>query len=66
MRIPTYPTAAFDFELPESSIAQSPSDRRDASRLMVVDRASGRITHRTFADLVAQMDQHFLDHAGRR
>ncbi|MBK6843526.1 MAG: tRNA preQ1(34) S-adenosylmethionine ribosyltransferase-isomerase QueA [Gemmatimonadetes bacterium] len=51
MRIPTYPTAAFDFELPESSIAQSPSDRRDASRLMVVDRASGRITHRTFADL---------------
>lgn len=51
MRIPTYPTAAFDFELPESSIAQSPSDRRDASRLMVLDRASGSITHRTFADL---------------
>ena len=48
---PTYPTSAFDFVLPESSIAQSPSDRRDASRLMVVDRAAGTIAHRTFADL---------------
>lgn len=51
MRPPDYPTAAFDFDLPESSVAQSPSDRRDASRLMVVDRARGTIAHRTFADL---------------
>lgn len=51
MLTPTYLTSAFDFDLPESSIAQSPSDRRDASRLMVVDRASGTIAHRTFADL---------------
>lgn len=52
MRAPTYPTAAFDFHLPEASIAQSPADRRDASRLMVVDRASGRISHGTFTDLI--------------
>ncbi|HEX4936905.1 MAG TPA: tRNA preQ1(34) S-adenosylmethionine ribosyltransferase-isomerase QueA [Gemmatimonadaceae bacterium] len=52
MLTPTYPTSAFDFDLPESSIAQSPSDRRDASRLMVVDRTTSTIAHRTFADLV--------------
>ncbi|MFP5355527.1 MAG: tRNA preQ1(34) S-adenosylmethionine ribosyltransferase-isomerase QueA [Gemmatimonadota bacterium] len=52
MRTPTYPTSAFDFALPEASIAQSPAAQRDASRLMVVDRASGRISHGTFADLV--------------
>lgn len=46
-----YPTSAFDFHLPEECIAQSPGDRRDASRLMVVDRAAGRISHGTFADL---------------
>lgn len=52
MRTPTYQTADFDFELPEASIAQAPTERRDASRLMIVDRASGRISHGTFADLV--------------
>jgi len=50
--LPTYPTSAFDFDLPESSIAQTPAERRDASRLMVVDRASGTIAHRTFTDLL--------------
>jgi S-adenosylmethionine:tRNA ribosyltransferase-isomerase len=46
-------TADYDFELPESQIAQHPTDRRDASRLLVVDRASGGLTHRSFADIVA-------------
>lgn len=53
MIAPTYPTSAFDFHLPVESIAQSPADRRDASRLMVIDRASGRIAHRTFSDLAS-------------
>ncbi|MCK9417869.1 MAG: tRNA preQ1(34) S-adenosylmethionine ribosyltransferase-isomerase QueA [Nitrospirae bacterium] len=41
----------FDFDLPESLIAQEPSMRRDCSRLLAVDRASGSITHCIFAEL---------------
>jgi S-adenosylmethionine:tRNA ribosyltransferase-isomerase len=45
-------TADYDFALPADRIAQVPADRRDQSRLMVVDRASGTIEHRRFADIV--------------
>lgn len=41
----------FDYELPEELIAQRPIEPRDASRLMVVDRASASIGHRLFRDL---------------
>ncbi|HEV8234689.1 MAG TPA: tRNA preQ1(34) S-adenosylmethionine ribosyltransferase-isomerase QueA [Gemmatimonadaceae bacterium] len=44
-------TSDFDFHLPPEQIAQHPLARRDESRLMVVDRASGAITHRRFRDL---------------
>jgi len=44
-------TADYDFDLPHDLIAQSPLAERDASRLMVVDRASGTISHRKFSDL---------------
>ncbi len=44
-------TSDFDFTLPEELIAQWPSERREASRLMVVDPRSGSILHRTIADL---------------
>ncbi len=43
--------AEFDFELPPERIAQEPAARRDGSRLMVLDRASGAVTHRRFTDL---------------
>lgn len=49
-------TSDYDFELPESQIAQQPLERRDASRLMVVDRAAGTIAHRTFADIAELID----------
>jgi S-adenosylmethionine:tRNA ribosyltransferase-isomerase len=44
-------TADFDYELPEELIAAAPPERRDGARMLVVDRASGSITHRLFTDL---------------
>lgn len=42
---------AFDYRLPEELIAATPAEPRDASRLLVLDRATGRAAHRRFADL---------------
>ena len=39
------------YDLPPELIAQRPADRRDASRLMVLDRASGRVRHEAFSRL---------------
>jgi S-adenosylmethionine:tRNA ribosyltransferase-isomerase len=44
-------TSDFAYELPEDRIAQTPVEPRDASRLMVVHRATGQIEHRTFRDI---------------
>ncbi|WP_256758186.1 tRNA preQ1(34) S-adenosylmethionine ribosyltransferase-isomerase QueA [Cohnella sp. WQ 127256] len=41
----------YDFELPESLIAQTPLLERTASRLLALDRNNGKIEHRTFTDL---------------
>ncbi|MEK7475923.1 MAG: tRNA preQ1(34) S-adenosylmethionine ribosyltransferase-isomerase QueA [Candidatus Coatesbacteria bacterium] len=40
-----------DYALPRDLIAQEPAARREASRLLVLDRASGGVTHRGFDDL---------------
>ncbi len=45
-------TADFYYELPETLIAQHPMKERDHSRLMVLDRAAGSITHRHFFDIL--------------
>ena len=42
----------FDFYLPEELIAQTPLERRDASRLMTLDRTTGEVGHRHFYELV--------------
>lgn len=42
----------FYFNLPERLIAQHPLEQRDASRLLVLDRADGSVTHRHFRDLL--------------
>jgi S-adenosylmethionine:tRNA ribosyltransferase-isomerase len=39
-----------DYELPPSQIAQRPLQRRDSSRLLAMDRASGKLADRAFAD----------------
>jgi S-adenosylmethionine:tRNA ribosyltransferase-isomerase len=41
----------FDYQLPPDLIAQGPTTERDASRLLVLSRASGQVAHRTFSDL---------------
>src|SRR5258708_40060699 len=45
-------TRAFDFSLPPELIAQTPARQRDQSRLLVLDRASGNLSHRRFSDLL--------------
>lgn len=44
-------TSDFLYELPESLIAQTPLQRRDSSRLMLLDKNSGEIEHKHFYDL---------------
>jgi S-adenosylmethionine:tRNA ribosyltransferase-isomerase len=44
-------TSALDYELPAELIAQRPAEPRDASRLLVYERATGRVRHRTFVEL---------------
>ena len=41
----------FDFYLPEELIAQTPLEKRDSSRLMVLDKATGALEHRHFYEL---------------
>lgn len=41
----------FYFDLPEELIAQTPIEKRDFSRLMVIDKANGNIEHRHFYDI---------------
>lgn len=44
-----------DYELPPELIAQHPAERRDASRLLVCDRGTGAVRHRTFTELPEEL-----------
>ena len=44
-------TSDFDYNLPESSIAQTPAEPRDSSRLLVLHRRTEEIEHRIFRDI---------------
>ena len=44
-------TSDFYFDLPEELIAQTPLERRDASRLLCLDKTSGAMEHRVFSEL---------------
>ncbi len=45
-------TSDFYYDLPQQLIAQHPSEKRDHSRLMVIDRESGEICHKHFYDII--------------
>ena len=45
-------TKDYWYDLPEELIAQTPLERRDSSRLMVLDRETGDVSHRHFYDIV--------------
>jgi S-adenosylmethionine:tRNA ribosyltransferase-isomerase len=51
-------TADFDYDLPESFIAQEPLEPRDAARLMVLHREDGRIEHRIFREIGEYLRPH--------
>ncbi len=49
-------TDDFDFYLPEELIAQTPLDKRDNSRMLVLDKESGNINHKHFSDIIDYLD----------
>ncbi|MBE0701529.1 MAG: tRNA preQ1(34) S-adenosylmethionine ribosyltransferase-isomerase QueA [Acholeplasmataceae bacterium] len=49
---------AFDFHLPKTHIAQHPSEKRDHSRLMVINREDQSINHLQFFDIVNELEEH--------
>ncbi len=46
-------TDLFDYDLPRRFIAQEPAEPRDSSRLLVLERATGRVEHRRFSEIGA-------------
>ncbi len=45
-------TSDFFFELPPELIAQEPAERRDACRLLVLDKLTGEVAHKTFFEVI--------------
>lgn len=50
-------TEDFDYYLPEELIAQHPADKRDFSRLMVVDRKTGQREDKHFYDIIDYLNE---------
>ena len=50
-------TDDFDFYLPEELIAQTPLEKRDSSRLLVLDKKTGDISHKHFTDIIDYMEK---------
>lgn len=50
-------TSDFDFELPEHLIAQTPLDKRDTSKMLVLDKKTGEIEHRHFNEIIDYLDK---------
>ncbi len=50
-------TSDFDFDLPEHLIAQTPLDKRDASKMLVLDKKTGQIEHKHFNDIIDYLSE---------
>ena len=50
-------TEDFNYDLPESLIAQTPLKNRDESRLMVLDKVTGEIEHKRFYDIIDYLEE---------
>lgn len=50
-------TDDFDYELPDELIAQTPLLKRDSSKLMVLDRKTGKITHEVFHNIINYLNK---------
>ena len=45
----------FYYDLPEELIAQEPKEKRDHSRMMVLERTTGKISHKHFYDIIEEL-----------
>ena len=50
-------TDDFDYLLPEELIAQTPLNKRDSSKMLVLDKMSGDIYHKTFSDIINYLEE---------
>ena len=50
----------FDYELPEELIAQTPSEKRDECKMMVLDKATQKIENKHFYDIVDYLDENCI------
>ena len=50
-------TSDFDYELPERLIAQTPLDKRDNSKMLVLDKETGNIEHKHFSDIIDYLEK---------
>ena len=46
----------FNYELPEELIAQTPIEKRDEPRLMILDKNTGKIEHKIFKDIIDYLE----------
>jgi S-adenosylmethionine:tRNA ribosyltransferase-isomerase len=53
-------TALLEYELPPELIAQRPAERRDESRLLVYERATGEVRHRRFSELPEELSDELV------
>ena len=47
----------FDYDLPEELIAQTPLKKRDSSKLLVLNKETGKVEHKVFSDIIDYLDE---------